>query len=219
VTHFRFNDPSAVAGTIHDWLGMACKPLSASRIHLTILDTRTPTDETIRVNRFTDVPAARLQKVYRQGVPEKLHVVRDESYYRWRLDDPHREWEVYVATQNGSDLGAVITSQWDATDYTHLKIEDAVFVAEHADDVMPALLSRVITDNGGYAVVSVPDGVLPRRLLRRRTFVATDWPLFRTLYERAFTSLTLFANPVADIGADVTDPDRWLTSTLIRTTG
>lgn len=221
VTHFRFNNPGAIAGEMHSWLALLSRPLATTRILFSLLDSHVPSHDDIEVRHFTDVPVARFARLYQRTIPEKIHVVRDESYCRWRLNDPCQEWSMYVAVRDGEDIGALVTRSWaPSSEYTRVDIEDAIFLSDSQsrDEAVSALLSQVMSDTIDHAVIAVPDMLLPRKSLRKRGFVATDWPLLSELYDRNFTSLTLFVKPVSDLQFDVTDPNNWLVSFLLRTT-
>lgn len=62
------------------------------------------------VAKYDNSPLKTLEQLYQENVPEKLHVVRDSSFYEDRLEPPHKDYITYVV-EDESPSEAVIVSK------------------------------------------------------------------------------------------------------------
>jgi len=220
--HFRFQSPGALVPGDGAWTRPARALLSSTaKGYLAVRDRLSTPPTDVSVTRTASVPSARLASLYRRGVPETLHVVRDERYYRWRLGGPEWSGAVYVATRHGTDVAAfVVQTRTVGASSTRVEISDALPLVPDRDGRrgFAALLDRVLGDHPNADVVALQDTRVPRELLRERGFVWSGRQPLSWLYERLFDPLTQFALPLSDVGFDVGDPDNWAVAELTRNT-
>lgn len=174
----------------------------------------------ISVTRTDSVQAPRLASLYRQSIPEKLHVVRDAEYYRWRLGGPSGSWIVYVATRGTEDVGALV-AQPRTMDGGTTRIDVSETLPLGKDDreaVFGALLDRIIADNRSVDLFVDPSGALPNEVLRDRGFVSSARPPLSWMYSRVGDPLTLFALSLTNMEFDIGDDGNWEVNDLTRNT-
>jgi GNAT superfamily N-acetyltransferase len=219
--HYRFWNPGALLPGDRTWTRVAGELLSVgARSYLAARRLLTDDSGDVSVTRVDDVPAGRLASLYRRAVPETLHVVRDEAFYRWRLGGPDRSWTVYVATRDGRDVGALVTRPQPMRGRaTRIDVSDAVpLEGPQREPVCGALLDRLVADNPDVDVLAVPGTAIPSDVLESRGFLSSARPPLSWLYARLYDPLTLFAYPQTDLGFDVGDVDNWEVCDLMRNT-
>ncbi len=113
---------------------------------------------TVDVTVHDDVPVKQLATLYERTRPKQLHVVRDATFYQWRLQDaPHAWYRTFVAERDGEPAAAIVTSQWRTLET--VQIVDVLPAAPSAADepVLRDLLTRVVEEHRtAGAIVSSP---------------------------------------------------------------
>ena len=89
------------------------------------------------VDRYDRPESAPLETVYHRAIPDGVHAVRDEAFYRWRFANPVHEYEVYVANRRGEPVAAAVVSPVD----DHLRLVDTL---PRRPDVEPAAIERAV---------------------------------------------------------------------------
>lgn len=82
----------------------------------------TPVD----ILRTDGVPAGKLAALAEECVPDRLHVRRDEPFYRWRFSNPRTSHRTYMAHRHGSPVVAMVVET---------TVVDGIRVSEIADVV------------------------------------------------------------------------------------
>jgi hypothetical protein len=219
-TYYRVQDPGSVAARRGDGratrlAGRVLTPL-ASR-YLGYRDRRAATPEDVAVERLDGVPTATLADLYRQAVPDRLHVVRDEPYLDWRFANPNWDCRTYLARRDGRLIGALVTCTDTAEDATITRLADALPLVGGADDAFAALVSAVVADTPTAAVLTATADPIPADVLADNGFLADDSaPLSRLV-----TQTTHVARPLPSTesegcwrvgGAEIDDPENWTLS-------
>lgn len=169
---------------------------------------------TIRIDRYDAPPIGHLERLARGSAVTGVAVSRRAPFYRWRLDNPAREYVTFLAARrdSGRPLAALIVSPVD----DHVRIVDSFprtvdpSVSTDGDDALApleSLLETVLETYQDRAFVTAFGDVLPRPL-RYRFVPDTQSPLAsiikptaRTLYARGvgdFETATLRSRSVED---------------------
>lgn len=105
----------------------------AARAYFRVRDARLP-DPGVAVTRHETPPVGVLADLYRSSVPDRLHVVRDERFYRWRLANPLWESAVYVARRDGRPVAALVAREEDVDGLRMTSLLDALPLGAGVDD-------------------------------------------------------------------------------------
>lgn len=216
---FRIQNPKAIFPADRAWrLPVAAAVSLTGRAHLAVRDRGISSPPAnVSVTRMNEVPAGRLSALYRRNVPERLHVVRDAEYYRWRLGAPGWPGDVYVATKDDVDAAAFLTRSRAVTDeITRLEVSEVLPLVPDSESTpgFSALLDRIVRDNPSADVISIRPSIVPEGVLRRWGFVSNARPPLSWLCARVYVNLWHFVHPYTDLDVDVTSPDTWLVSEL-----
>ncbi len=175
-----------------------------------------PTPAGVTVERRAGVAAATLAACYDLAPPERLHTRREERLYRWFAEDPHWDYETYVAgTDDGAVAAALVRTEHGGTDPSP-RIVDAVPPGGARPLALRALLGAVVADHRAAPAISVTGPVVkerlfPRSLLASFGFVATDRPLVSRVTagpDTMFVGTPGGEYDHAGVG-DLTDPRNW----------
>ncbi|WP_049923680.1 GNAT family N-acetyltransferase [Halopiger djelfimassiliensis] len=158
----------------------------------------------IDVERTAGIPAETLAALYRRAVPDAFHVVRDETFYEWRFENPQWTYTTYVGRYEGTPIAAIVTGT---------TVENGAVVT-HLTDIVPLvadrsrtaafgpLLEAVLEASDDAALVVAPSTPIPRAILSAYGF-RSDHSL----------PLSLAATPTVHgvcTLSDGDDRDRWL---------
>ena len=208
-TYYRVHDPAALSEAVPSPLAPLLRAATGTYNRL-----RTPTppaDVDVTVHR-KGVPAGTLADLARRA-PEAdgLHARRDEPFYEWRLDQPGREYETYVAAHGGDPAAALVVGRDDRGGTPTARVIDAPAAGDPADRraARGALLAAVLDGHDDAALVAVRGG-LPAGLLRRHGFLPDTSPPLSPVTSTS----TMVARPIGDAGwtvdgDDLRDPDSW----------
>lgn len=122
----------------------------------------------VTVERRATVPADTLASLAETAVPDPIHVHRDQQFYEWRFENPHWQYDAYLASRDGDHIAALLTASrtFDGRRVTHLS--DVVPLAgEQRVPGLAAILDRLLrveadTDLFSFAGSAMPDGLLSR---------------------------------------------------------
>lgn len=213
-TYYRFADPGRVA----DMRGLpggvkaaaaAVKPASTG--YVALREAFAPHATNVSVRRASEDPATVLAATYRERPPEKIHALRDETFYDWRLRNPDWRYETYVVEDDPSAAMVVGTSVDPPGEI--VKITDVLPVGdERSANAFAALLRRVLADHDDATLVVAPPVSNVGDVLADFGFLCDRaYPL------RAFATATRhYARPLADgwqvSGLDLRDESNWALS-------
>jgi len=209
-THYRVADPARLAASRSDGskLALAGRLVTpVARAYNALRDATTSVPNGVTVRRESGVPAATLASIHRASSPGGIHAVRDETFYRWRFDNPNREYETYLAADSGSPT-AMIVGRPATGDATNVKITDVAPLDDHGEPEQLALLGRIVSEYPEAALFSIPSRILPSDTLRRAGFLSDGaFPLSRIGTAR--TQVVRSLNGWELNGLDIRDADNW----------
>jgi GNAT superfamily N-acetyltransferase len=171
-THYRIEDPATVA----EWrtnrtlvrLGVGLVSPFV-RWYNRLRDRRAPAaDVPVRVE--SRLPAEELAALYRRAVPEAIHAVRDERFYRWRFDNPRWEYTTYVAEDDGDPQAAVVAGTSNDEGPVETKLTDVVPLRAAPDPALVALFERVLSERDDTDLFVAPGEAFPDDLLAAFSF-------------------------------------------------
>lgn len=228
-TYYRIQDPEPMVSSLVDErldsytetvttaLGTAGRTLASG--YNAVHDLFADDGGNVSVRPRTDVPAELLASLYRRAVPNKIHAVRDEAFYRWRFASPVWDRKTYLAVSDSKPIAAVIARTRTNTEgVTMTQLADVVPLRGGKQwlDALASLFSRILADHRESNVITVPDSVLPHEFLTARGFRRNDrFPLSSLKsYHR-----TIAVRPIDGDestwridGVLLTDPSNWLVS-------
>lgn len=173
----------------------------AARAYFRVHDARLP-DPDVAITRHETPPVGVLADLYRSSVPDRLHVVRDERFYRWRLANPLWESAVYVALRDGRPVAALVAREEDVDGLRMTSLLDALPLGAGDDgaaassrgapetngdrsaaaggdggpaaEARAALVRAAVADGAGADVVRARGSIVPPATLRAFGFRADD---------------------------------------------
>ncbi|WP_440769649.1 GNAT family N-acetyltransferase [Natronorubrum sp. DTA28] len=226
-TYFRVQQPDAMVD------GESVGPLSAlarggarvlSRGYLAAKSRQRPSvadHPKIDVDRSETIPSQILAALYRHDIPDKLHLVRDETFYEWRFGNPHWEYTTYVGRYDGSPVAAVTTGTKvdDGTTIVHLTDIVPLVSSRPRTAVLVSVLEAILEANEEAALVVAPSGVIPDPVLSAYGFRSDQTVPFSLVSTPTIHGVYALRDDdeadgdrwVVD-GKRVTDPDAWQTT-------
>jgi hypothetical protein len=213
-TYYRIQNPAPLLDGVAA-LGAAAD--AVARGYLAACDKIAPAVPSLSVDWFDGVPAETFAELYRRQVPEAIHALRDERFYRWRFENPRREYEAYVVRRDGSAVaGAIVGAPSDdRTDHNTVRIVDLVPMLGN-DDHAASLLDAVVSARSDADVIAAHPHVASHRVLSRFGFHRVDaFPLSRICDPTDFGVYPLTpegATVGVHNGFDPTDRSDWLTT-------
>ncbi|WP_255198800.1 GNAT family N-acetyltransferase [Halorarius litoreus] len=137
----------------------------------------------ISVERHETIPVEALAALYARTVPETYHVVRDETFYRWRFGNPRWTYTTYTASRDGRiEAAAIVGQRLGDLPRDVVLLTDVLPLAPGwaASDVYEPLLARIVTDYRDADAIVAPNAALPPAIRRQFGFRANDvFPLSR----------------------------------------
>lgn len=219
-THYRIQRPPAL---LRDWdelpdsAALDLAMTAGAWTYLHAHDAVSPTADDLRVERHATVPVETMARLYRERIPERLHAVRDEAFYRWRFSNPDWAYRTFTAWRDGHPVAGLITG-------TRAEGQIVTYVTEvvplsGGDDwraAVAALLARALDFHDAVDLVAASGRVVPRDLLARFGFHADD---SLPLSAASDPTVLLVSSLSPDAGSrsqwrvgdvDVTEAESWL---------
>lgn len=163
----------------------------------------------LAVVRFETPPADLLASTYRRAIPDGIHTSRTAAFYRWRFENPARNYTTYVATRDGeTPVAALVLSRVG----DHLRIVETLPRAVASEqEAINHLLVAALADRPNRNYVTAFGTALPTPI-RYRFYPDTRFPL-STLIRPA--ARTLLARDLGgEAGIEDTAADDWNLSRL-----
>ena len=123
------------------------------------------------VTRHDDPPSDILESLYRDSIPDEIHLRRDAAFYSDRLTAPHNDYPVYVAYETGEPVAAIVVS--DAVNESWIRLIDVLPINRSRISPLIAILQKVLADYRRSAGVEATS-VLPRELIEKFGFNSAD---------------------------------------------
>ncbi|WP_336002889.1 GNAT family N-acetyltransferase [Halorientalis halophila] len=182
-TYYRVQDPPAVARRRGGGRRARIAATLATPLARGYLGTRdwladAPTD--VAVERIDGVPTVTLADLYRRSVPDRIHVVRDESFLDWRFANPDWTVRTYLARRDGRLVGSLVTCTESGSGARTTLLADALPLAGGSRAAFAALVGAAVADAPRAAVLTATANPIPPAVLAHHGFVADDrFPLSR----------------------------------------
>jgi GNAT superfamily N-acetyltransferase len=220
-THYRVQDPAALSDGLPSPISAGLRAAASAYYRVRTPDAPDALD--LAVSR-RDAPVESLAGLYRRaggdgggedaagdGACDRLHALRDETFYGWRLASPGRTYGTYVGERGGEAVAALVVGRDDRAGAPTVRIIDALAVGEPADrrEALEALLASALADHRDAALVADRGG-LPPAVRRRFGFRSDAAPPLSAVASAS----TMVARPVGDAGwtvagRDLREPDNW----------
>jgi hypothetical protein len=210
---YRIQRPVAAAGAAGGPAGAAADSLSGGLLGA-YYDARerlasVPPDVT--VSRHDEVPTDTLATLYERAVPDRLHTIRDRTYYDWRFGSPAWEYTAYTAHSGDRPEAAVVVGRRpDGGGAVHLT-ETLPLAGDGREGAYAAVLDRVVDDNDDAALLALAGEAVPRRVRRQFGFYPDTAPLVRRVAGRTVLVAYPLSEPMrdADERGDLTTLSNW----------
>ncbi len=188
-TYYRVQNPSAfveysrrksgLQSTATAGLARLSTPLAHG--YVDVLDRLCHPAPEVTVDRYDSVPVDLLTALYERAVPDRIHVVRDAAFYRWRFENPRWETTTYVARRDGEVAAACVTCVESDGRVRKTTLLDVLPGDGSADaDTFTSLLCAVVTDAADVDLLRVAAGPIPSSTLRACGFLSNErFPLSR----------------------------------------
>lgn len=148
---------------------------AAAQLYYRVRDARSP-DPDVAVTRHETPPVGVLADLYRSAVPDRLHVVRDERFYRWRLANPRWEAVVYVARRDGRPVAALVAREESVGGLRMRSLLDALPLGDdpRAGKARAALVRAALADATGADVLRASGSIVSPETIRPFGFRGDD---------------------------------------------
>ncbi|MDZ7729858.1 MAG: GNAT family N-acetyltransferase [Natrialbaceae archaeon] len=172
-TYYRIHDPTEFLANTR-FAALAPFIRAGTRMQLGIRDRMRPRKQRITVQRFEKIPIPSLLELYERAPPAGFHATRDETFYRWRFDNPRWTYHAYVARRKDELLAGIITGTGMDGTTRLIRVVDIVPLKQSRgrQDGLRAILDRLIEDARGADLVAISGQVIPPSLLREFGFVS-----------------------------------------------
>ncbi|WP_137286472.1 GNAT family N-acetyltransferase [Halorussus salinisoli] len=206
-TYYRVQNPAA-------WLsdavplesaGRLAEPLKsaggfAARSYLSVRDWQASSAGEFARRWHDGVPPELLASLADAGTPRRFHVARDETFYRWRFDNPRWTYETVVARDDGPAAAIVVASRTRRDGATLARLADVVPLVGGADRerALSALLPAVLRRHADADVILAPGDSLPSSLLSAHGFHSDRRP-----------PLSWVASPTVQVARPVEEQGDW----------
>lgn len=215
-TYYRLQNPGALLTDRVDGMPRQVSTLAGSLADrvLGVRDHLAPSTDSPAVTRRRGVAADTLAALYRSDVPNGIHALRDEAFYRWRFASPEWTRATYVASVGGEPVAGALVRTRATDDVTVTQIADIVPLSgdEAWRSALTAIVDRVLDDVPDSDVVAAPARVFPAGVASAFGFLADDrLPLSRA----SNTDCRLCVRPLTDdgggtgAGVALTDAGNW----------
>ncbi|WP_157744141.1 GNAT family N-acetyltransferase [Halopenitus persicus] len=219
--YYRIANPVRVVRARTDRTGVQVAsrigaPIARGYYGLRDLTASTPPTAAIRT--VTEPPAAALAALYRRSVPAGIHAVRDEEFYRWRLDNPDWEYTTYVAEERGEPRAAIVTGTAVESSLRTTKLTDVVPLGTAPKPLLETLIHRILQDRAETDLFVAPSQGIPASVLGTFGFHPDAAPPLSFVSTRTTHVVRSLADDRERTGTDLGRPDSWLMTFIERDT-
>ncbi|MFB6155155.1 MAG: GNAT family N-acetyltransferase [Haloferacaceae archaeon] len=223
-TFYRIQRPRAVANhslaggkrtaRVGRAVGSVAGPLA--RGYLATLD-HLPSRRGGSVARHEGTPSRTLAALYERTAPDRIHVVRDRSFYDWRFANPRWDVRTYVTRRDGRPAGSLTVAEETNRGCRIARILDVLPMDGTASDaVYRSLLEAAVADSGHADLLTYAGQALAPRLLGRFGFHPDDSLPLSLFSEQSRMVVRPAARapeePYRIAGRALVDPSNWLLS-------
>ncbi|WP_306054541.1 GNAT family N-acetyltransferase [Natronococcus wangiae] len=208
-TYYRVQNPTA-------WLSQLepIEPVvrALARGYVSARDRLADSSDGFELSWYDRVPSSLLATLAGSETVSQFHVVRDETFYEWRFENPNRTYRAGVATRGGDPVAAVVYGRKERRNgSTTVRIVDVLPLTDGSISprtaALSALLDGMLRKNEDADVCAAPAGVIPRTLLDARGFHSDE----RAPLKWVTASSTHVVRPSGENPSDWTRSGRQLT--------
>jgi GNAT superfamily N-acetyltransferase len=208
-SYYRVENPEnvATAQTDRRTLQLASKlgTLIAQLYH-DIQDRRITVPSDLSVRTQAGVPAEELSALYRTAIPEEIHAIRDEQFYRWRFQNPDWRYNTYIGDDSSGTIAAIVTGTASTDGFTTTKLTDIVPLESAPAPALIGLIQRILRESRETDIFVAPSQGIPQQVLDALGFHADTRPPLSYLA----TQTIHIARPFNDnLPVRITDPENW----------
>lgn len=219
-SYYRIEDPSSIAETYDQpairFLGRV--GTTVARGYYLLRDLTTPENPGVAIRMESESPAEELAALYRLSVPEKIHVRRDERFYRWQFKNPDWDYKTYIADGSGGPEAALITKTSVESDLKTTEIVDVVPLQVAPEPALVSLIGQVISDHPETDLFIAPSQGIPGSVLRTSGFHADTIPPLSFVSTQQTHVVRTLTDEWTQNGMDITNPDNWFLTSIERDT-
>lgn len=178
-TFFRIQNPAAMLSSSTDAHVSRLAEQFGTPImngYFTVRDRLASTPaEAVTIDRHTDIPADALGSLYEKQTPDGLHTVRDESYYRWRFNNPSWEYVAYTARREDTLVGSMVVGTTTRNGAIVTRLADVLPIGERTHNpVLAYLLETALAEYRDSDVIAAFGRGVSRSLLTSYGFFPDD---------------------------------------------
>lgn len=176
-TYYRIHDPTSLVGGEDDADGVdpvalgtrLAAPLFGA--YRRVRNRTLPSPDDVSVTRYEEVPSEVFASLYDEHVPDRIHALRDETFYDWRFENPQWTYTAYVARRDGEARAGIVTGSRTENGTTTNLLDTVPMVADriHAGPIA-ALLTRIVTDHVDSDTLAIRGRTVPPSVLRSYGF-------------------------------------------------
>lgn len=185
-TRYRVHNPVSLgevdAGPLNEILDTASRAVARGLLRLRRI-APTATNE-ITVRRHPIPPVETLADLYRRAVPNRLHVVRNETYLDWRFGNPNWEYTAYIAKQNDVPVAGAVVGRGVQDGLAEASLTELLPLSKGSSGKREdsgvrekrALLERIVEEYRDVDVITAPDQAIPDALYSSFGFLSDTSP-------------------------------------------
>lgn len=220
-TCYRIQNPTRVVGIVPNSIPRSFVESVGKAIARTYHGVRSQPNispnNNIQISQYQDIPVSEFVMLTGREGTNKLQLVRDEVFYKWRYNSPKWSYTSYLAMQEESPVAGMITGTRVKDGTVVTKLTD-IIPSSHSQansEIMSLLLSYVVDDFADSDVLAARRGSLSDSLLGQYGFWSDDqYPLSLTS-----TRTTHVARQLSDnLGIELHDPSTWEPTFALRDT-
>lgn len=219
-SYYRLEDLSTIAETRDKNLIRLLSGIGTpvARGYYFFRDLTAPANRDVTVRMEPNPPVKELAALYRLSVPEKIHVHRDERFYRWRLKNPDRDYKTYIANRSSGPEAALIAKTSVVSDLRTTEVVDIVPLQAAPEPALVNLFRKVVSDHSETDIFIAPSQGVPNSILRKFGFHADTIPPLSFVASQETHVVRTLTDRWNMNGMNITDPDNWLLTSIERDT-
>lgn len=218
--YYRIHDPSPFLGSTLSRLPVVRQIAKASaRALCATIERFHRLSEDISVKYHNHVPVDTLANLYRENVPRLAHAVRDEQFYRWRVENPLYKYSTYTSGIDDEPIAAITIETPRRVSGKVSRVIDAMPLTTPSKDgrgQYDALARGVREQRDSNAILAL-EPTLKRDILTACAFFSSSsFPLSRLTKPAKFIAWPTNNGNSGWVvnGHDLCDPDNWQLSWL-----
>lgn len=159
----------------------------------------------LHVRQHESVPVEALADCYRRQPPDRLHVVRDETYLDWRFGNPQWDYTAYTVERSGEPVVGTVVGRRTVAGAPQVSLTEVVPPAPAGGDeeARAALLDAVLSGHPAADAIVAADDAFSNATFRRFGFLPDSAPPLSWVASPS----NLVCYPLSDAFRDEREPD------------